>query len=127
MKAIYCFSFSAVTLSISDRRIQGHILVTDIGHNTADALVCSYQSSFTGNKYNWYHNIDRGDQGLGTKIEQDSDSEWSITKAVNNGASKFLLMRKSSTQVIEGTLSCEVRARTEHSVVSVEIHYPSKL
>ena len=98
----------------------------DIAHNTANALVCSYQSNFTGNKFNWYHNIDRGDQGLGTKIEQDSDSEWSITKAVNNGASKFLLMRKSSTQVIEGTLSCEERATTEHSVVSVEIHFPSK-
>ena len=119
------FAFhSAVNLSISDGRIQGHILVTDIGHNTANALVCSYRSNLSGNIFNsWYHNIGRGDQGLGTRIVKDSDSEWSITKTINNGVNKLFLMRKSSIQVIEGTLSCKVRT----TVASVEIHYPSKL
>ena len=115
-------------LTISDHQIQDHILITDVGHTRADALVCWYHSSFTQNQFDWYHNIN-GEQGLGTEIHKSNDSRnagWSIMYTVSNRLHKLSLMRKSSTHVKEGILSCQAGSRHVCSVVSVEIHYPSK-
>ena len=96
-------------LTISDLRIEDHILVTDIGHATDDALVCWYRSSFTQNKFDWHHNSN-GEQGLGTEIHKNNDSRnagWSIMYTVSNRLHKLSLMRKSSTHVKVGILSCQ--------------------
>ena len=115
-------------LTISDHQIQDHILVTDIGHATDDALVCWYHSSFTQNEFDWYQNTN-GEQGLGPEIYKNNDSRnagWSIKYTVSNRVHKLSLMRKSSTHVKEGILNCQAGPKHERSVVSVEIHYPSK-
>ena len=124
------YNFSAVLyLTISDHRIEDHILVTDIGHNRADSLVCWYHSPFTRSLFDWYHNIN-GEQGLGTEIHKKNDSRnegWFIEYALSNSrVHQLSLMRKSSAHVKEGILSCQEGTGRERSAVSVEIHYPSK-
>ena len=112
------FTTAGLKLTLSGNTLQQrHVLITEIGNNSESGLVCSYVHLIYQNKFGWYYEQ--------AKI-QEGDKEtkgWSTYRGHRSLTSLwFTLFRTPGRKAVEGEFTC----RTIEGSLIVNIFYPSE-
>ena len=112
---------------LSDKQLQNgdHILITDIGLDNNDGLVCWINQRTLARHFGWHHK-QRTDLANELKIRKESDSRGWYSDSWFNVVPYVALTRRSATPATEGILTCKDTTCDFCSSVSLEIHYPSE-
>ena len=117
---------------LSDEQLQNgtHILITDVGLENNDGLVCWVNRRIVSRHFGWHYKP-RVDLANESKIEKLNDTRGRITGWYSdswlNVVPYVALTRRSATPATEGILTCEDPRCDFCSSVSLEVHYPSEL
>ena len=111
-----------------DEQLQNgyHILITDVGLENNDGLVCQLNRRTLSREFGWYHKL-RTDLSNEFKIEKHNTTRGWYSYSWFNVVPYVALTRRSATPATEGILTCKESRCGSCSSVSLEIHYPSEL
>ena len=109
---------------LSDKQLQNgdHILVTDVGLENNDGLVCWVNRRSIGRHFGWYHKQITNE----FKIEKNNGTRGWYSHSWFNVVTYVALTRRSTTPATEGILICKDTSCDFCSSVSLEVHYPSE-
>ena len=117
---------------LSDKQLQNgtHILITDVGLENNDGLVCWMNRRILSRHFGWYYKP-RVDLANESKIEKNNDTRGRTTgwysQSWFNVVTYVALTRRSDTTATECVLTCKNPICDFCSSVSLEVHYPSEL
>ena len=108
---------------LSDKQLQNgdHTLITDVGLENSDGLVCWVNRRIISDTFGWYHKPGKNELKIGYNgtIDWDSHSWFNVVPHV-------VLKRRSTTPATEGILTCKDPKCDFCSSVSLEVHYSSE-
>ena len=114
-------SFSLVGYTNIPTDGSGRILITDIGFDNANGLICRTNTpNPTGGDY--YLHPSMQTTNIGDRIVSLDTRGWSRNRDLSNG---IIRLRRDSTSWTEGVFTCEFHGISDPSI-SVGVYYPSK-
>ena len=113
---------------LSDKQLQNgtHILITDVGLENNDGLICRVNQRSIADDFGWYHK-QRTDSANELKIRKYGGTRGWYSNSWFNVVPYEALTRRSATPATEGILTCNNPRCDYCSSVSLEVHYPSEL
>ena len=113
---------------LSDKKLQNgdHILVTDVGLDNNDALVCWINRRIISDVFRWHHKL-RKNVANEPRIRKVSGTRGWYSHSWFNIVPHVALTRRSDTSATEGILTCKDPSCDFCSSVSLEVHHPSEL
>ena len=104
------------------------VLITDIGGNNEEALICRSEKTVSGisGVGDWYLHPTRLSINPGDRIvSPPPDRGWSRNRDVDSEGHRLVRLRRSSDTAEEGVLTCNIPG-DNNTPGSVVIYYPSE-